>query len=202
MVVVGIAVLPLSCGDSAVEPAPPTAPVATTVTVNPSSAALNAFGETARFTAEVRDQNGQVMRYSDLGEHRRCPRGSRFVPEPDRPPPAAPPSPLRSPHTRLKSLPAPVPLTSGRLNAQLGEGRAARAAGDEPGPSGREPGGARLESHGALIVGHDDTRHPHVHARRAGPKATSGNRAGSRRRSRQGLQVSTPIALRRRFVSA
>ncbi len=51
----------LSCGDGAVEPAPPPAPVATTVAVNPGSAALSALGETARFTAEVRDQSGQVM---------------------------------------------------------------------------------------------------------------------------------------------
>ena len=52
----------LSCGDGAVEPAPPPpAPVATTVAVNPASATLTSFGETTRFTAEVRDQNGQVM---------------------------------------------------------------------------------------------------------------------------------------------
>ena len=57
----GIAMLVLSCGDGAVEPAPPPAPVATTVTVNPASAAMSALGETVRFTAEVRDQNGQVM---------------------------------------------------------------------------------------------------------------------------------------------
>ncbi|MXX56386.1 MAG: hypothetical protein F4X15_08200 [Gemmatimonadetes bacterium] len=57
-----IALLVLSCGDGAVEPIPPPpAPVATTVTVNPGSAALSALGETARFTAEVRDQNGRVM---------------------------------------------------------------------------------------------------------------------------------------------
>ncbi len=56
-----IAVLVQSCGDGAVEPAPPPAPVATTVTVSPGSATLTALGETARFTAEVRDQNGQVM---------------------------------------------------------------------------------------------------------------------------------------------
>lgn len=61
MAVAGIAVLILSCGDGAVEPAPPPAPVATTVTVNPGSAALSAIGETVRLTAEVRDQNGQVM---------------------------------------------------------------------------------------------------------------------------------------------
>ena len=61
MAVAGIALLVLSCGDGAVEPPPPPAAVATVVTVNPSSAALSALGETARFTAEVRDQNGQVM---------------------------------------------------------------------------------------------------------------------------------------------
>ena len=61
MAVGAIAVLVLSCGDGAVEPAPPPAPVATTVTVSPGSVALSAVGESARFTAEVRDQNGQVM---------------------------------------------------------------------------------------------------------------------------------------------
>ena len=56
-------VLILSCGDGAVEPPPlpPPAPVATAVTVTPASATLSALGETARFTAEVRDQHGQVM---------------------------------------------------------------------------------------------------------------------------------------------
>ena len=61
MAIGGIAMLVLSCGDGAVEPTPPPAPVATTVTVSPGSAELSALGETARFTAEVRDQNGQVM---------------------------------------------------------------------------------------------------------------------------------------------
>ena len=65
MTVVAIAMLILSCGDGTVEPAPPPAPppapVATTVTVSPGSATLTALGGTARFTAEVRDQNGQVM---------------------------------------------------------------------------------------------------------------------------------------------
>ena len=51
-----------SCGDGAVAPPPPPpAPVATTVTVSPASATLSALEETTRFTAEVRDQNGQVM---------------------------------------------------------------------------------------------------------------------------------------------
>ena len=61
MAVGGITMLVLSCGDAAVEPLPPPDPVAATVTVNPSSATLATLGETARFTAEVRDQNGQVM---------------------------------------------------------------------------------------------------------------------------------------------
>ena len=61
-VIAAIAVLVLSCGDGAVEPAPPPpAPVATTLAVSPGSATLSALEETARFTAEVRDQNGQVM---------------------------------------------------------------------------------------------------------------------------------------------
>ncbi len=59
---VGAITLMLSCGDGAVEPAPPPpAPVATTVAVSPASATLTALEETTRFTAEVRDQNGQVM---------------------------------------------------------------------------------------------------------------------------------------------
>lgn len=49
-----------ACGDATVEPPPP-APVPTTVTVSPASATLTAIEATARFTAEVRDQNGQVM---------------------------------------------------------------------------------------------------------------------------------------------
>ena len=61
MAITGIAMLVLSCGDGAVEPTPPPAPIATTVTVTPASATLSALGETARFTAEVRDQNGQAM---------------------------------------------------------------------------------------------------------------------------------------------
>ena len=61
MAVVAIAMLVLSCGDTPVEPAPPPSPVATTVAVSPGSAVLNALEDTARFTAEVRDQNGQVM---------------------------------------------------------------------------------------------------------------------------------------------
>ena len=65
MIMVGITLVALSCGDGAVEPttppSPPPTPVATTVRVNPASAALTSFGETVRFTGEVRDQNGQVL---------------------------------------------------------------------------------------------------------------------------------------------
>ena len=64
-IMVGITLAALSCGDGAVEPttppSPPPTPVATTVRVNPASAALTSFGETVRFTGEVRDQNGQVL---------------------------------------------------------------------------------------------------------------------------------------------
>ena len=58
---VGFTLAALSCDDGAVEPAPPPAPAATTVAVNPASATLASVGETARLIAEVRDQNGQVM---------------------------------------------------------------------------------------------------------------------------------------------
>ena len=53
----------LSCGDGAVEPPPPPPdpPRATTVTVTPATAELTALGQTVRFTAEVRDQNGLAM---------------------------------------------------------------------------------------------------------------------------------------------
>ena len=61
MAIGAIALAALSCGDGAVEPPPAPVPVATTVTVNPGSAALDALEETARLTAEVRDQNRQVM---------------------------------------------------------------------------------------------------------------------------------------------
>ena len=61
LAVAGVTMLVLSCGDGAVEPPPLPAAVATAVSINPGSAALSALGATARFTAEVRDQNGQVM---------------------------------------------------------------------------------------------------------------------------------------------
>ena len=53
----------VACGDAAMEPsAPPPEPLrATTVAVTPATAELMALGATVRFSAEVRDQNGQVM---------------------------------------------------------------------------------------------------------------------------------------------
>ena len=77
MAVAAITMLVLSCGDSAVEPAPPPTPMATTVTVTPGSAALTALEETARFTAEVRDQNGQVMAGAAVAWTSRCLGGAR-----------------------------------------------------------------------------------------------------------------------------
>ena len=62
MALAGTLLLVLSCGDGAVDPTPhPPAPVVTEVRVAPASATLTALEETARLTAEVRDQNGQVM---------------------------------------------------------------------------------------------------------------------------------------------
>ncbi len=54
----------LSCGDAATAPPPPAPPPAlrpTTVTVRPSTVELTALDATVQLTAEVRDQNGQVM---------------------------------------------------------------------------------------------------------------------------------------------
>ncbi|MDE2985858.1 MAG: Ig-like domain-containing protein [Gemmatimonadota bacterium] len=50
----------LSCGEEPVEPPPPV-PVPTTLTVRPASFEFVSLGETERFTAEVRDQFGNVM---------------------------------------------------------------------------------------------------------------------------------------------
>ena len=51
----------LSCGDGAIEPPPPDPPRPTTVTVTPATTQLAALGATVQLSAEVRDQNGQVM---------------------------------------------------------------------------------------------------------------------------------------------
>ena len=52
-----------ACGDGATDPPapPPDPPRPTTVTVSPATAELTALGATAQLSAEVRDQNGQVM---------------------------------------------------------------------------------------------------------------------------------------------
>lgn len=53
----------VACGDGAIEPStpPPEPPRATTVAVTPPAAELTALGAAVRFSAEVRDQSGQVM---------------------------------------------------------------------------------------------------------------------------------------------
>ena len=52
-----------ACGDGITEPPtpPPDAPRPTTVTVTPATTQLTALGATVQLSAEVRDQNGQVM---------------------------------------------------------------------------------------------------------------------------------------------
>ena len=52
-----------ACGDGTTEPPtpPPTPPRPTTVTVTPATTQLAALGATVQLSAEVRDQNGQVM---------------------------------------------------------------------------------------------------------------------------------------------
>ena len=49
-----------ACGDGTTEP-PPYFPEPATVTVSPATAELTALGATVQLSAEVRDQNGQVM---------------------------------------------------------------------------------------------------------------------------------------------
>ncbi len=59
---VSVVCLVVSCGEDApIEPVPPPQPVATTVTVAPSSVTLNALRDTVRIISTVLDQNGQVM---------------------------------------------------------------------------------------------------------------------------------------------
>ena len=49
-----------ACGDDTTEP-PPEPPRAAAITVSPDASELTALGATAQLSAEVRDQNGQVM---------------------------------------------------------------------------------------------------------------------------------------------
>ena len=58
-VVAGVA-WALACGDATTEP-PPDPPRSTAVTVTPATAELAALGSTVQLSAEVRDQNGNVM---------------------------------------------------------------------------------------------------------------------------------------------
>ena len=53
----------LACGEdvSAPPPPPPEPPRPTTLSINPSTLAFQALGDTARLAAEVRDQNGQIV---------------------------------------------------------------------------------------------------------------------------------------------
>ncbi|MXW65894.1 MAG: hypothetical protein F4Z72_02615 [Gemmatimonadales bacterium] len=60
------AVWAFACGDGTVDPpppppSPPDPPRPTAVTVSPATAELTALGATVQLSAEVRDQNGQVM---------------------------------------------------------------------------------------------------------------------------------------------
>ena len=50
-----------ACGDGTTDLPPPDPPRPTTVTVSPAAAELTALGATVQLSAEVRDQNGQVM---------------------------------------------------------------------------------------------------------------------------------------------
>jgi hypothetical protein len=50
-----------ACGDGGTQPTPPDALRATSITISPATAGIDALGATVQLTAEVRDQNGQVM---------------------------------------------------------------------------------------------------------------------------------------------
>jgi len=50
-----------ACGDGTTDPPPPDPPRPTTVTVSPATTELTALGATVQLSAEVRDQNGQVI---------------------------------------------------------------------------------------------------------------------------------------------
>ena len=60
LVLVGLAGWAVGCGDGVIEP-PPDPSRATAVTVTPATVTVTARGDTARLTAEVRDQVGRVM---------------------------------------------------------------------------------------------------------------------------------------------
>ena len=58
--VVSVTLWTYACGDGTTEP-PPDPPRPTTVTVSPATAELAALGATVQLSAQVQDQNGQVM---------------------------------------------------------------------------------------------------------------------------------------------
>ena len=60
LVLAGLACWAVACGEGPIEP-PPDPPRATEVTVTPATVTVAARGDTARLTAEVRDQIGRVM---------------------------------------------------------------------------------------------------------------------------------------------
>ena len=66
--VVSVTLWTYACGDGTTEP-PPYFPEPTTVTVSPATAELAALGATVQLSAQVQDQNGQVM--SSLAEQLR-----------------------------------------------------------------------------------------------------------------------------------
>ena len=59
MLLAGVA-LAAACGDDTTEP-PPEPPRATTITVTPATTEFTALGATSQLSAEVRDQNGQLI---------------------------------------------------------------------------------------------------------------------------------------------
>ena len=61
--VISVTLWAYACGDGTTEPPapPPDPPRPTTITVSPATAELTALGATVQLSAEVRDQNGQVM---------------------------------------------------------------------------------------------------------------------------------------------
>ena len=58
--VVSVTLWTYACGEGTTEP-PPDPPLPTTVTVSPATAELAALGATVQLSAQVQDQNGQVM---------------------------------------------------------------------------------------------------------------------------------------------
>ena len=93
----------------------------------------------------------------NYARNRRCPSGSSAVPEPNRPPPAAPPSPFSKPHTSHQSPPAPVALIGDSQRAQTGRGyettaRRQMSTVRQPGRSGDPEGGEALKQQAPAVA--------------------------------------------------